>query len=194
MCDNKIQIKRRMQMNKKLWQFGTREVVFAAIGAALYGVLAWATNFLQIPGAGNVSVRPAVAIPMFFGVVFGPVVGFIAGFLGNIISDLLSGYGFWFWWDLGNGIQGLIPGLIFLTIVNYRDLGSIIRAEIMVVLGVIVGMGIASISDIWVSGMDLLTVWTVDFLPAFITNAFWGLILVPILMVAYSAVQLRSGR
>jgi len=181
-------------MNKKLWQFGTREVVFAAIGAALYGVLAWATNFLQIPGAGNVSVRPAVAIPMFFGVVFGPVVGFIAGFLGNIISDLLSGYGFWFWWDLGNGIQGLIPGLIFLTIVNYRDLGSIIRAEIMVVLGVIVGMGIASISDIWVSGMDLLTVWTVDFLPAFITNAFWGLILVPILMVAYSAVQLRSGR
>jgi energy-coupling factor transport system substrate-specific component len=194
MCDNKIQIKRRMQMNKKLWQFGTREVVFAAIGAALYGVLAWATNFLQIPGAGNVSVRPAVAIPMFFGVVFGPVVGFIAGFLGNIISDLLSGYGFWFWWDLGNGIQGLIPGLIFLTIVNYRDLGSIIRAEIMVVVGVIVGMGIASISDIWVSGMDLLTVWTVDFLPAFITNAFWGLILVPILMVAYSAVQLRSGR
>jgi energy-coupling factor transport system substrate-specific component len=181
-------------MNKKLWQFGTREVVFAAIGAALYGVLAWATNFLQIPGAGNVTVRPAVVIPMFFGVVFGPIVGFIAGFLGNIISDLLSGAGFWFWWDLGNGIQGLIPGLIFLSITNYRDIGSIIKAEIMVVVGIIVGMGIASLSDMWVSGMDFASIVAVDFIPAFITNIVWGLILTPILMVAYSAVQSRSGR
>jgi hypothetical protein len=37
-------------MNKKsLWKFGTREVVFSAIGAALFGVLAWATNILQLP-------------------------------------------------------------------------------------------------------------------------------------------------
>ncbi|MFZ0534825.1 MAG: ECF transporter S component [Anaerolineales bacterium] len=181
-------------MNKKLWQFGTREVVFAAIGAALYGVLAWATNFLAIPGSGNVSVRPAVAIPMFFGVAFGPIVGFIAGFLGNIISDLLSGYGFWFWWDLGNGIQAMIPGLIFLTIVSYKDFGSIIKAEIMVVIGIIVGMGLASLSEMWVSGTDFPTTVAVNFMPAFITNMIWGLVLVPILMVAYSAIQSRSGR
>jgi energy-coupling factor transport system substrate-specific component len=181
-------------MKNKLWQFGTREVVFAAIGAALYGVLSWVTNILAIPGSANVSVRPAVAIPMFFGVAFGPIVGFIAGFLGNIIGDLLSGYGFWFWWDLGNGIQALIPGLIFLSIVNYRDFGSIMKAEVMVILGIIVGMGLASISEMWVSGVDFVTTLTVNFVPAFITNAVWGLILVPILMVAYSAVQQRSGR
>jgi energy-coupling factor transport system substrate-specific component len=181
-------------MNKKLWQFGTREVVFAAIGAALYGVLAWVTNFLAIPGSGNVSVRPAVAIPMFFGVAFGPIVGFIAGFLGNIISDMLSGYGFWFYWDLGNGIQAMIPGLIFLTIVSYKDFGSIVKAEIMVVIGIIVGMGLASLSEMWVSGTDFPTTVAVNFLPAFITNVVWGLVLVPILMVAYSAVQSRSGR
>ncbi len=45
---------------------------------------------------------------MFFGIAFGPIVGFIAGFLGNIIADLISGYGFWFWWDLGNRLDG--PG------------------------------------------------------------------------------------
>jgi energy-coupling factor transport system substrate-specific component len=183
-----------MQMKKTLWQFGTREVVFAAIGAALYGVLSWATNILQIPGAANVSVRPAVAIPMFFGVVFGPIVGFIAGFLGNIMGDLLSGYGFYFWWDLGNGIQALVPGLIFLTIVNYRDFASIVRAEVMIVVGIILGMGLASISEMWVSGVDFITTVTINFIPAFITNALWGLILVPILMVAYSAIQTRSGR
>ena len=196
MCHDQIKKLKKGEkiMKQKLWQFGTREVVFAAIGAALYGVLSWATNFLQIPAAGNVSVRPAVAIPMFFGIVFGPIVGFISGFLGNIIGDLLSGYGFWFWWDLGNGIQAMVPGLIFLSIVNYRDFGSIIRAEVMVVLGIIAGMGLASLSEMWVSGIDFATTVAVNFLPAFITNAVWGLILVPILMVAYSAVQSRSGR
>jgi energy-coupling factor transport system substrate-specific component len=181
-------------MNKKLWQFGTREVVFAAIGAALYGVLAWVTNILQIPGAANVSVRPAVAIPMFFGVVFGPIVGFIAGFLGNIIGDLLSGYGFWFYWDLGNGIQAMLPGLIWLTITNYREVAAIVRAEIMVVVGIVVGMGLASLSEMWVSGTDFPTTIAINFVPSFITNIIWGLVLVPILMVAYSAVQTRSGR
>lgn len=183
-------------MKKSLWQFGTREVVFAAIGAALYGVLAWATTALQIPGAGNVSVRPAVAIPMFFGVAFGPIVGFITGFLGNIIADLLAGGagGFWFWWHLGNGLLGFFTGLIFMTIVDYRNVGSIIRAEIMVVVGIVVGMGIASLSDMWVSGMDFASIVAVDFVPAFITDIIWGLILVPILMLAYSAVQARSGR
>ena len=38
--------------------------------AALYGVLAFATNFLQLPSAGNVAFRPAVAIPLFFVGVF----------------------------------------------------------------------------------------------------------------------------
>src|SRR5512137_2209203 len=133
-----------MEMKKSLWQFGTREVVFAAIGAALYGVLAWATNILQIPGAGNVSVRPAIVIPMFFGVVFGPIVGFISGFLGNIISDLIAGYGFWFWWELGNGIIGLIPGLIAVWMTTYKAGKDILWAQIFSAIGVLVGMAVAS--------------------------------------------------
>lgn len=181
-------------MKKSLWAFGTREVVFAAIGAALYGVLSYLTNLLQIPGAANVSIRPAVAIPMFFGVAFGPLVGLISGALGNILSDLLSGYGFWPWWDLGNGLMAMVPGLIYLGIVNFRTGADIIKAEIMVVVGVFVGMGVASISEMWVSGVDFATTVAVNFLPAFITNIVNGLILVPILMVAYSAIVARSGR
>ncbi len=181
-------------MKKSLWAFGTREVVFAAIGAALYGVLSYLTVLLQIPGAANVSIRPAVAIPMFFGVAFGPIVGLISGILGNILSDLLAGYGFWPWWDLGNGLMAMVPGLIYLGIVNFRSGSDIIKAEIMVVLGVLLGMGVASISEMWVSGVDFATTVTVNFLPAFITNIVNGLILVPILMIAYSAIVARSGR
>lgn len=177
-----------------LWRFGTREVVYAAIGAALYAVLAFATNFLQIPSAGNVSFRPAIAIPMFFGVVFGPIVGFIAGFLGNMLSDFLSGYGFWGWWDLGNGIIGLVCGLIAFRLVSYKSTSSILKAELVVILGVLLGIAIASISELWVSGIDLATTFVQNFLPSVIGDLVNGLILVPILMIAYDAVTARSGR
>jgi len=179
---------------RSLWTFGTREVVYAAIGAALYGVLSWATNILQIPAAGNVAVRPAVAIPMFFGLAFGPIVGFISGFLGNIIGDMLSGYGFWLWWDLGSGLMGLIPGLIAYGVTSFKDRSMIVKAEIMVVLGVVAGMGLAALSELWVSGVDIPTTLAINFTPAAISNLVWGLILVPILMVAYDAVAARSGR
>jgi energy-coupling factor transport system substrate-specific component len=182
------------KQSKGLFTFGTREVVYSAIGAALYAVLAVGTNFLQIPASQNVAFRPAVVIPMFFGVAFGPIVGFISGFLGNILSDMISGFGFWFWWDVGNGILGLIPGLIAFSIINYRDVGTIIKAEIMVILGILVGMGLASLSELWVSGVDLPTTIVQNFLPAVITDLIFGLILVPILMVAYQAVTSRSGR
>lgn len=181
-------------MKKSLWSFGTREVVFAAIGAALYGVLSYVTNLLQIPAAANVSFRPSVAVPMFFGVAFGPIVGFLAGAIGNILGDLLSGYGFYPWWDLGNGIMAMIPGLIYLGIVNFKTLSDIVKAEIMVIVGAAIGMAVASISEMWVSGVDFATAVSTSFLPAFGTNIFNGLILVPILMIAYGAIQARSGR
>lgn len=177
-----------------IWKFGTREVVYAAIGAALYAVLAIATNWLQLPSAGNVSFRPAVAIPMFFGVAFGPIVGFIAGFLGNILSDQLSGYGFWFWWDLGNGIMGFVPGLVAASIAVYSERSSIVKAVGMCILGVVLGMGVAALSEMWVSGADMNTVIFGNFIPAAIPNLINGIILVPLLMIAYQAVVSRSGR
>src|SRR5436189_1683437 len=66
-----------------IWAVGVRQVVYMALGAALYGALSYLTNFLQLPSVGNVSVRPAIVIPLFFGAVFGPIVGLITGGLGN---------------------------------------------------------------------------------------------------------------
>lgn len=177
-----------------LWSFGTRAVVYAAIGAALYGVLSWVFNFLQLPASGNVALRPAVVIPLFFGITFGPIVGFITGFLGNIIGDLLSGYGFWIWWDLGNGLIGLVAGLCAGMMVDYKRGKDILIAEIFVVLACAIGMFVASVSEMWVSGLDFATAMATTFFPAFITNIINGLILTPLLMLAYAAVRSRSGR
>lgn len=157
-------------------------------------MLSYATNFLQIPGAGNVSVRPAVSLVFFFGLAFGPWVGFFTGFVGNLLSDLLSGYGLWLWWDLGNGIMGLLPGLLVASMTNFRSLADLLKAEVAVVVAAAVGMFVAAVSELWVSGASWQAVVVGNFLPAFITNIVNGLILVPVLMVAYSAIVSRSGR
>jgi len=179
---------------KSLWSFGTREVVYAAIGAALYGVLSWVSNWISLPAAGNIALRPAVAIPMFFGVAFGPIVGFITGFLGNVIGDFLSGFGFWWSWDLGNGLMGLIPGLMAVGITSYVNKATLIKAEILVIIAAAVGMLVPSLLEIPLSGIDLNTALVGYWLPSALSNAINGLVLVPILMVAYEAVVARSGR
>jgi len=181
-------------MNKDLWKFGTKEVVYGAIGAALYGVLSFATNYFALPAAGNIALRPAVAIPMFFGVAFGPIVGFIAGAVGNILGDFMSGWGFWWHWDLGNGLMGLIPGLMYGTFSSFKDRGTLVKAVIYSIVGAAVGILVPSLLEIPLSGIDFNTAVVGYWLPAALSNAINGAILVPILMVAYDAVASRSGR
>jgi uncharacterized membrane protein len=98
------------------WEVGTRQVVYMAIGAALYGIFAFLFNgtVFVVPSVSLVSIRPAVAIPVFFGFVFGPVVGFFTGAVGNILGDFLTGWGVFPVWDIGNGLIGLVAGLVVL--------------------------------------------------------------------------------
>lgn len=179
---------------KSIWKFGTREVVYSAIGAALYGVLSYATNILALPAAGNISLRPAVAIPFFFGIAFGPIVGFLTGAVGNILGDFMTGWGFYWSWDVGNGLMGFVPGLIAASIVSFKDVKSIVLADVFVVLGAAVGMLFSSMLEIPLSGLDFSTAFSGYFLPSFLSNIVNGVILVPILMVAYDAVASRTGR
>lgn len=94
-----------------MFSVGTREVVMMAIGAGLYGVLSWVFNIVPVPSVSLVSMRPVVAIPIFFGFAFGPTVGFFVGAFGNVLGDALTGWGVFPVWDIGNGLMGLVPGL-----------------------------------------------------------------------------------
>jgi len=179
---------------KNIWSFGTREVVYAAIGAALYGVLSWATNIFPLPAAGNVTFRPAVAVLVLFGVAFGPWVGLIAGFLGNVVGDAISGWGFFWNWSLGNGLMGLIPGLAAGMIASFNQRKDIITGIIYSLIGAAVGMLFASLTEMFTSGIDFNTALVGYFTPAFIGNAVVIVILLPILMVAYHQIAGRLGR
>ncbi len=177
-----------------IWRVGVRQVVYMALGAALYGALSFLTNFLQLPSVGQVSVRPAIVIPLFFGAVFGPVVGFFVGGVGNFIGDYISGYGVFWNWDLGNALIGLIAGLaLYGTFGIYSSRRPITFAEIASAIGIIVGIGFAAYTDIWVSKLNFGGASS-EFLPAAISDLIFGLILLPILLVAYNAAVRQRGR
>lgn len=186
-----------MSEKKNIWVFGTREIVYSAIGAALYGVLSWVFNSLQLPGTTLISFRPPIAIPMFMGIVFGPWVGLFSGAFGNVIGDLISGYGFYWAWDVGNGLVGMIPGLLpYVGVTVIKTGRDYAFAAIAAVVASFVGIAFpALIADPFIlRNIDFAGGLTTEWLPASITDAINGVILVPILLYAWNAYRARSGR
>lgn len=182
-------------MNEKsTWEFGTRQVVYGAIGAALYGLFSLATNMFPLPAAGNITFRPAVAVLIFFGVAYGPWVGLLAGFIGNTLGDWFAGWGFYWHWSLGNGLMGMIPGLIMLAITDFKARPQILKAVGWGTLGIAVGMLFASLTEMFVGGIDFNTALVGYFVPAFLGNFVVTAILLPILMIAFAGVAARRGR
>ena len=249
--------------DRDIWQVGTREVVYMAIGAALYAILSYLFNgtVFAVPSVSQVALRPAISIPMFFGYAFGPVVGLFTGAVGNMFGDALTGFGLSPQWSLGNGLVGMIAGMVLLfkdkkksidtvlitsavlaaiaTIIYfvYRNTPnmmffdpennifgdaqislfaglSVVVGFILVLvvrflfaanidvaaavtwsmLGNLLGIGFAAISDIWINGFSAPVAIVGEFLPAAGPNLIFAAILVPILVAAYAAVRRQSGR
>jgi uncharacterized membrane protein len=185
----------RFERNE-LWEVNSRTVVYAAIGAALYGVLQL-FSFL-LPGTSNVDIRPAFAIVTFFGYAFGPIVGLFTGFVGNMIGDQLRGYGLvtYWWWSLAGGLVGLIAGLAPLYLArwvngNIRDraIGGGIAAAVAVVIGFLFVF-----SDIVLGGSSFNSVLTTGYLPIVAADLLVGVILTPVLVYAWEPVKDQIGR
>jgi uncharacterized membrane protein len=247
----------------KAWAVGTREVVWMAIGAALYAVFSWLFNgtVFVVPSLSQVALRPAIAIPMFFGYAFGPVVGFFSGAVGNMFGDALTGFGLSPQWSIGNGLVGLIAGLPMLFSDKKKSLNTVlIVGGVLTVIGLVIyylnrtlpnmmffdvdnnifgdapisalagfslligfvlvlvvrfafgkdldiaaavtwsmlgnilGIGFAAVSDIWINAYPPVAAIVGEFLPAAGPNLIFAAILVPLLVVAYKSVQRQSGR
>lgn len=118
--------------DQDLWEFGARELVCAALGAALYGGLSWATSWLPVQMLGSLTLRPAIVVPIFFGVAFGPAVGFFSGFVGNVLGEALLGWGVFPVWDLGNGLIGLLAGMA-LAFASHRRGLNVLQGVVAVV-------------------------------------------------------------
>lgn len=168
------------------WTFGVRQLVYGAMGAVLYGVFSWVTNML----VGNITFRPAVAVLIFFGAAYGPWVGLLAGLIGDLLGNALSGYGMLLHWSMGNALIGMIPGLIVTKINDFRALRDILKAVSWGILGLAAGMLFASLTEMLVSGIDLMT--ALDYFRlAFLGNFVITVILLPILMIVFATAARR---
>lgn len=249
--------------NNKMWEIGTRQVVYMAIGAALFAIFSYLFNgtVFVVPSVSQVALRPAIAIPMFFGYAFGPVVGFFTGAVGNMFGDALTGFGLSPQWSIGNGLVGFIAGLAWLftdkkkslnvVLIISAVLAAIVTALYLIkpdtangmfydvpnnifgdaklsltaglslligfvvvlivrfvfrknvdvaaavtwsMLGNILGIGFAAVSDIWINGYPPVVALVGEFIPAAGPNLIFAAILVPILVGAYAAVRKQTGR
>ncbi len=247
----------------KMWEVGTRQVVYMAIGAALFAVFSYLFNgtVFVVPSVSQVALRPAIAIPMFFGYAFGPVVGFFTGAVGNMFGDALTGFGLSPQWSVGNGLVGLISGMVWLFADKKKSINvvllisAVLAAAVTVyyflnpttsnamfydvdngifgdaqismfagvsvliglaivlivrfvfgknidvaaavtfsMLGNLLGIGFAAVSDIWINGYPPAVALVGEFLPSAGPNLIFAAVLVPILVAAYAAVQKQTGR
>ena len=183
-------------MNRSsLWSVDSRTIVYAAIGAALYGVL---VNVVKIPLPGStVDVRPAFALVPFFGFAFGPVVGLFTGLVGNMIGDQISGWGLLtsYNWSIANGAVGLIAGLAPLFLAGWLNRGLPQRAIAGAVagsIGVVVGL-LITFTDIIKDAQDVNTSVTY-YTQAVVGDLVATIILVPLLVYAWEPVKERLGR
>ncbi len=181
------------------WRLTPVNIAAMGVGIALYAALNVIFNTIQLPAGFGIALRPSVAIPMFFGFIFGPMVGFVVGFVGNAISDAISWGGFWWNWDVANGLLGFFPGLALLWVsedelASKKGLGLL---ALLAVVGSIVGIGFAALTDvlfsIWSTPVEnpLAAAWA-EFLWAGPTDAVNGAIITPLLVLAY--VPVARGR
>ena len=246
-----------------MWEVGTREVVYMAIGAALYAIFSYLFNgtVFVVPSVSQVSLRPAIAIPMFFGYAFGPVVGLFSGAVGNMFGDALTGFGLSPQWSVGNGLVGFVAGLSWLfsdkkkgidtvLIISavltalatgfyfmnsgesntlFYDVGNDIYGDAQItlfagisiaigfilvlivralfgkdidvaaavtwsMLGNLLGIGFAAISDIWINGYSPAVAIVGEFIPSAGPNLIFAAVLVPLLVSAFSASRRQTGR
>lgn len=175
-------------MNRSPWKVGTKEIVLMGIGAVVFAALSWLTNSVAVAG---ISLRPGQAVLTFFGYAFGPVVGFVVGTVGNLLNDLISG-SFWWNWDLGNGLVGLVAGLWYLKR-NYSEPGKLnamdyIMLSVVSIIANFVGLYFAGGIDV-LMGTPYETALGAWALPAAATNAALCIILTPILLIAWRSRQ-----
>jgi len=87
-----------------------------------------------------------------------------------------------------------VPGLIMASINDFKARPEIIKAVGWGTLGIVVGMLFASLTEMFMGGIDLSTAIVGYFTPAVIGNVVVTAILLPILMIAFAGVAARRGR
>jgi uncharacterized membrane protein len=118
-------------------------------GAVLYALVSWTTNIFRYPGISTITLRLGVVVPILMGLAFGPAVGFVVGAAGNHLGDFISGWGFFPLWNFGNGLMGLVAGLIHFVPAKYRPVPRLLAAELIILLLLLATQFLAEVQTTW---------------------------------------------
>ena len=90
----------------------------------------------------------------------------------------------------------IVIGFILVLLVRFLFASNLDVAAAVTwgMLGNLLGIGFAAISDIWINGFPLAVAIVGEYIPAAGPNLIFAAILLPILVAAYAAVRRQSGR
>jgi energy-coupling factor transport system substrate-specific component len=201
-----------MVKDRASWTIGRRELRMLLVGPLLFAGLTWVTNIFLLPAAPNLQIRPAVVVPLVVGFVFGPIVGFATGLVGNLLSDFLAGYlhfppssptgnllldlmqGVYLHWQVGNGLLGLVTGISALFYRRYKTFADQVRAVIIALFAVVVGIGFASFTHPLIDpSLGLAGAFAKYFRPLVTVDAANVVVLLPIVLFNYAHLEGESS-
>lgn len=165
-----------------------KRIILTIAAAALSGFFNYLSGkYFILPGSSFIELRPQIVIPIFFGFLFGPIYGFAAGFLGDRLGYAFQGLDLLYaWnWSIGNGFIGMIPGYFYLK--KIRKVSTIKDYQLVILLITLASslpIFFASYIDTLLLDIDYMqSVYTL-ILPAFITDAIFGFLFIPLMLLA----------
>lgn len=165
-----------------------RIILICAAAGFLYGCFNFISGRIHPPGCSFVELRPQVALLMFVGIIYGPVAGFVVGCTGDSMGYALQGLGFFHaWnWSIGNGFIGMIPGMArFWSIHEVRSGRDFQVILLLVFLASSLPIVFAASLDTLCSRISFIESAYTLILPAFITDAIFSLLLVPVMLLLF---------
>ncbi|MDD4734521.1 MAG: ECF transporter S component [Kiritimatiellae bacterium] len=162
------------------------------VGVALYGVMNYLSGIHFLPGCSFAELRPQVCIPMFLGLYFGPLAGFVTGAAGDSLGYVLAAKNpipLWYW-ALANGLMGLIPGLAggpgARVVTNLRAMQKV---YFLLILAALLPFLFSSGMEVLYGHLPLKAAFFQLFLPIFITDALFAVILIPFFMLLFGLLK-----
>ena len=131
-----------MTNKKDRWNISINDFKLIILGSTLYALLSWLTGFMRLESVLGMDLRPAIVIPILYGLIYGPWVGLFTGLLGNLVGDALNYNMVYVYGFLGNGVMGLVPGLFAQDRTFFKSLKHIVYAIVVSLLGILCGMAI----------------------------------------------------
>jgi Predicted membrane protein len=179
---------------KKLFEFKTKTIVAAGLGAALFTLL---FMYVKIPTwVPETDVKTAYGVAGFFAALFGPIAGGLIAFIGHALSDAMLYGSPWWSWVIASGITGFVMGLSYKQLKvedgEFEVKDMVIFNIYQVVGNIVAWIVVAPLLDIVIYAEPVNVVFVQGAVAA-LTNIVSAGVIGTFLLLAYSKTRAKKG-